>query len=614
MRLVEADIRDRLEDQRTSLEEQMQEKGHLTEEAAVRRAYQLLAPQVLGLRQRLDLEMPTLREFSEAACAECQEGLKSLQAEHGIQIGQLGRELVVMGGELHEVGTGLERTTKGLEKLNVARQETMQALESVRSEVLIAAEVLHNRLAEVSQRVATTIEERWCRRLQERLDATEAALHDLDGRSGIQASSNLGSLKLLEDSFLSRLEMLRSDVLEKAKMHADEATTSLRAELDSRLVGEFERRLHEYQVCSEARMAALAGELRDHTAAAARDALASAERSSEARTSSYAGESAELVDAVRREAAAEMKRREKMEERWSQQLREARVSSDAADTLLRSTLEALSSRTEGLEQELLTLRGNISENQLSLDESLSSIRGEVRERASKTELAESTDIIKAGLRDSLARVDALAASMKGQSKWLEDRVKQLAERCCDAEREASAATQRMQHEAAAVNDEVCLVRAAATSLTHGVLRIAHVLGLIRGEPQSWLLQSAYGPSQRRNRGFDVSDLLQWEERGQSLASQVVQQWSPYEEAGAPNVLALLDRKAHHSDIRSIRSAMGDRRLARMNETASTMFTTTLGTTSGSPVSEPSAKLEHLPAVCFAGSPRSSKSISAPKVR
>eukprot|EP00929_Paragymnodinium_shiwhaense_P034655 TRINITY_DN18821_c0_g1_i1.p1 TRINITY_DN18821_c0_g1~~TRINITY_DN18821_c0_g1_i1.p1 ORF type:complete len:899 (-),score=326.24 TRINITY_DN18821_c0_g1_i1:252-2948(-) len=109
---------------------------------------------------------------------------------------------------------------------------------------------------------------------------------------------------------------------------------------------------------------------------------------------------------------------------------------------------------------------------------------------------------------------------------------------------------RMQQETTTLGSEVSKVRAAATSLTHGVLRALQIIGLLNNEIE--VVPKDSGRLVPRRFGVEVADLLDWESTGQSLAMRVSQPWKEIELAtGADSMLAMVAKKANQQDLRAV---------------------------------------------------------------
>jgi len=109
---------------------------------------------------------------------------------------------------------------------------------------------------------------------------------------------------------------------------------------------------------------------------------------------------------------------------------------------------------------------------------------------------------------------------------------------------------RMQQETTTLGGELSRLRAASTSLTHGVLRSLQIIGLINSEME--IVPKDSGRLIPRRYGVEVGDLLDWEGNGQSLAARVGEPWKEvYIATGAESMLSLMKGKASEQDLRAV---------------------------------------------------------------
>jgi len=163
--------------------------------------------------------------------------------------------------------------------------------------------------------------------------------------------------------------------------------------------------------------------------------------------------------------------------------------------------------------------------------------------------------------DSTARIKVFEIAADKQHAFFDDQSKELAERCYQAQSEASDTRSRMQRESAALGGELSTLRSAATSLTHGVVKSLQIIGLLGRELEPPPARATDGqtrqqPMSARRTGVDVADLLEWEKTGHGLASRLEKEWQPFDAAGLPNLLTLLERKANEADVRMLRASIG----------------------------------------------------------
>jgi len=125
------------------------------------------------------------------------------------------------------------------------------------------------------------------------------------------------------------------------------------------------------------------------------------------------------------------------------------------------------------------------------------------------------------------------------------------------------------------------LRAAATSLTNGVIKGLQVLGFVREEEslrrivldsepcgQLSLATVASAPVSARStttgksgdgsfRNIEIEDLLEWEKMGKSLSSRISRQWHGKEVAGVPSIMAMLEKKADVGDLDELKLLLRD---------------------------------------------------------
>mmetsp|Transcript_46882 Transcript_46882/g.111602 ORF Transcript_46882/g.111602 Transcript_46882/m.111602 type:complete len:879 (-) Transcript_46882:111-2747(-) len=242
---------------------------------------------------------------------------------------------------------------------------------------------------------------------------------------------------------------------------------------------------------------------------------------------------------------------------------------DDADASVKKLEERISETATSLSTPWQRKWDSLEGRFVELQQSISSIADEkttevarldalLKEKVARDELQEGVKAAMHKAAEVTVQISALEMAMQRQQGGFEAEARDLAAQCHAAQAEATEAKSRMQRETSALGSELSQVRAAATSLTHGVVKALQVLGLLREEVEVTDPKGQDGKALlvHRRWGIDVGDLLEWEKSGQPLASRVAQQWHPFERAEVPTVLALIERKANEADLRMLRAAIG----------------------------------------------------------
>jgi len=232
---------------------------------------------------------------------------------------------------------------------------------------------------------------------------------------------------------------------------------------------------------------------------------------------------------------------------WQQHLRDANDRLVAADVETRSLVERIGERaSQQLGSEVYSLKAKLVATSDAFSEEIANVRSEMKPFALRTELADSTAASARVTADLHKLIQGIDSVLDRQRERIESVFSVLSERVETLSSEAVDFKARTQQETVTLGGELSGMRAAATSLTHGVLRALQVIGLLHREidvlPQR-LDDGGRAALVQRRLGVEVGDLLEWEKKGSSLASRVNQQWRAYEAMGASSVLALMERRA-----------------------------------------------------------------------
>mmetsp|Transcript_129404 Transcript_129404/g.335551 ORF Transcript_129404/g.335551 Transcript_129404/m.335551 type:complete len:734 (-) Transcript_129404:44-2245(-) len=168
--------------------------------------------------------------------------------------------------------------------------------------------------------------------------------------------------------------------------------------------------------------------------------------------------------------------------------------------------------------------------------------------------------------DSSSRLSAVENALDRQRGQLERIDRNLRERCDSTSSELNTMSSQMQHKVVSLGTELTSVRAATTSLTQGVLKGLQVVGLLHDSAEVFPPRTADGvvPSECRQWGPGLRDLLDWEHAGVPLASRIEQQWRTAVQPGASelprSLIALVQQKADGKDLLKLHSALRRRSL------------------------------------------------------
>eukprot|EP00747_Dinoflagellata_sp_TGD_P183391 gnl/TRDRNA2_/TRDRNA2_38236_c0_seq1.p1 gnl/TRDRNA2_/TRDRNA2_38236_c0~~gnl/TRDRNA2_/TRDRNA2_38236_c0_seq1.p1 ORF type:complete len:960 (-),score=237.73 gnl/TRDRNA2_/TRDRNA2_38236_c0_seq1:130-3009(-) len=296
------------------------------------------------------------------------------------------------------------------------------------------------------------------------------------------------------------------------------------------------KHIHDLEVKVMAALEGRAAELKAHISGAAA-------RAEQVATAQQEQKEVLRLQKLTQEEAVERGRTELQETKCTleAQLQEAQKSSG----------ESLRAAHDYLDAELTRQRLTAAQTHHSNREELDSLRTAIELRAPQASLNDT-------VAWAAARFDELKADIQGEYSRAGATEGDLSTRCNAAQEGVAECKQRLQQEMHALGSELTRVRAAATSLTHGLVKALQVLGFLPQELEVLPPKGADGcsPLVHRRWGLEVADLLDWEQSGQSLAGRVAQKAATsLEAAGVPSLLALVERKADEAELRSLRTVV-----------------------------------------------------------
>eukprot|EP00927_Polykrikos_kofoidii_P044833 TRINITY_DN38709_c0_g2_i1.p1 TRINITY_DN38709_c0_g2~~TRINITY_DN38709_c0_g2_i1.p1 ORF type:complete len:695 (-),score=119.84 TRINITY_DN38709_c0_g2_i1:441-2525(-) len=243
-------------------------------------------------------------------------------------------------------------------------------------------------------------------------------------------------------------------------------------------------------------------------------------------------------------------RRELQTERW----RTENFSSDAA----RLNKQRAANLEVNLEKEVVCIRQSLFDLQTKLKEQGDAWCAEIRSRPTSCELSEISTFSKRTCTNLASTINENVSRLEATDAYVSARLSSTEQAAVDV-------GSRQQREIITLGTEVARLRAASTSLTNGVVKALHVLGLVHDDIFS--PASATDSNSRRNAGVgnercdgsssadvrqrrvEVEDLLLWEKAGRSLASRVGQTWQRNDPASdTRTVLAAVDQKADSHEL------------------------------------------------------------------
>lgn len=232
--------------------------------------------------------------------------------------------------------------------------------------------------------------------------------------------------------------------------------------------------------------------------------------------------------------------------RLEQMLQDAlrRVESVAVEA--QKLVESSSARTSAhLGSEVARLRAEIGSVEDVVAADVAEVRKVVQASASTQQLAEITCDATSAVAATCAleaRLGKLSEVVDKQRSFVEDGVQNLQARCQEIHGDFGNLRACTQKETATLGSEVSLLRAAAGSLTQGVVAGFQTIGFLKLDAD----EAGHTAPIR-----DMCDLLEWEKGGCPLSARVANGWAAAEPQQAPNMLALLAQKASEDDLRMV---------------------------------------------------------------
>lgn len=560
LRNVEAGIHNRLQGHKIDLEERLVHSVRNAEESAVQRAEDLISPKVSKLHTRLNEELPAVRGQLDEAFSSCQTEVLQTQLALNNSSHSLSLQIVKVRELFPPLQAAIDRNSCALTELERVPPQLWRALDAARDDQKTAVQELSVQIADMERHIEERLEEKWCTKLQQRIEAAERVLRDVDDRARQHSTDAVHTAALIEDHLLSKVRQLQDYALDEAKKYAGEAAQGVREEiLDRQIIENLEKRLAECAIHLDARVAATENRLRADFTVSSVEVLTAAEKESEKKVANLAANINERFEGMTQETQTLQKTLLEKDAALHAKMDTTKQNLEAAHALAGVELAGVDSRTHDLEAGAVRFQKFLEELCEKNDNDFSAVHKDMALRATKTELLDTIDHVRTSADSAVAQASELEASFQNHCKWLDKQVAEVTSRCHGAEVEATDAKSLVRREAAALEDEVRTVRAASTSLLHGVLRAVQVVGLLREEPEVQKVQAHEGRDlmSRTQQGPDLSELLAWEKAGRSLSARIMHEWRRFEASGSPSILALIDRKASDVDVRAVKLALND---------------------------------------------------------
>lgn len=571
LRQIEGTLQQELAEQRLCLDRKVEDCIHSCE-ASIVQVEERFEPQFQELRRELHealAQLPLAR--LEAAIGGC-------AADGEAAWGRLGRELQALNVEIFDMHAQLPPLRKNLEEqakvllrlqedLPARLQEEVAGLRRELADSLVDRSLLRGlRSSAETTRVlargqgdaAEDVGEGArlvLRQLQNRIDDVAGMASAVDDRAQQQANTAMGAVSLVEQQLTVLVDNLRHDI-ERSGRSSKQAVEELRTELrqGQQLV---DRSLEGCHGRLEARAASYEAELRDFRAST-EDRLAAMERSFVAQVTNLSEAFTRGFAAAQRERQAQAQAQEAAtataDDRHCQMLDRLKQVSGEAQSLVEGAKQTMAAQLEAASTKLSDgIAGAREAARLDLERAREDLEKQVLLAREHGETAAASVSAEVG-----RRVEQLEIATECLRSWSDRHVGELNARCAAAVAETSDGWHRARRELTALGGELARVRAGATSLTQGVLSLAEVVGVL-GElplPKTQRRRGDLGGSLPRFVRVDVEDLLEWDRVGKSLADVLLDQWHSWAKAGAPHLLALLERKVEHEDMQMVRSLLG----------------------------------------------------------
>jgi len=592
LRNVKADIRRELAEHHLQLEAKIEGSARLAEETAVRRAEELLAPRIQTNRAQLEEELPRFNARMQQVLVGCQkdceqhtrtvantwaealkaetEGiheevtqLRNLIHKNAVTVQELAEAQPVMKRSIEDLAADVRRRDEEAHRA-IARMvtETSETVEQRWSRRLCEEiKTCQRAIARMVTETSETFEQRWSRRLCEEIKTCQEVSREVGARSRQQHADTISAISLAEDSLVARMEQLKLHMREEATKFAAEAGERCKAEIvGMRIEENVEQRLNGLQMSSDARLEVYESNLRAEIAANVKEVRGANEAWTEAKVTQLAEHLGEAIESMRAEAADKANSLRDTAKDLQFQIKDANKQLEAHSDVTAMAHANIRERLDGHDADISGPGGLRQElSSFWSGEGFQALRADVEARATRIELGDTAAALQRLCDEGNQRINDMHATIEGQRQWLDKSSRDWLKRCQGAEADAAEAKMRAEREASSLGEELRVVRAASTSMLHGVLRVTQVLGLLRNEPDARTLQAHEGQGlhARTRRGPDIGELLVWEQAGRSLSNRLQQEWRVYEESGAPSILAMLERKATHMDLHTVKLALKD---------------------------------------------------------
>jgi len=521
----------------------------------------------------LFLRIDSDRSTFEAKCTELQDGINATEAHYSRLL------------------------EKDLPKILERQKQFDIALAALRSESEEARAKLREHLEGTQQQLQIAFDQKSLELHQEQKEAR------MDAEQALQKTT---------ESMRKELHTEFSEGLQRVQQRVDE----MRAEASNALASEVAERRAALRVIDDSLRQHFQDSIQD-VRLALMSSISAVNSRIEAAEQRHEGLAAELVG-LREALDVQCQKQRDDTERLETQLKAAGLRTDTLEGWTKNALDELRRNMEDhLAHEAANLWVEISRVRSLNQEDIDKMREDMPVFATKEDVAEVTKLAKFAVsetNEAQLHIRAAEQAVDRHREFWESQARNLAKRCDEVEGDVSRIKLRIHQETYALGTELSQLRCAATSLTHGVLTALQVLGFLHedllNQPRAALppvtLSPTEGSSERRL-GIDVSDLLEWEKSGRSLAVRVTQRWNAFEPAGTNSLLSLVSRKAEDQDVQRLRACLNLAVPFPKSPVAGKPWTpsTTAGgsayyetpmQTFGSPWSEPGIDVQPLPPV------------------
>lgn len=438
LRLVEADIRGQLSEHKAGLQAQLLDSTRQSEESAFTRAEALTLQHAAALRGRVEEVNLVAIDRAEAAAVDSRRGDEAVRLELVDVSRSLRGEIFDVRAKLPGLHQEIRDIFAATQGLRDAHSELRQLLEGMREEFHQKLDekdgAVHNELLNVTRDIIKDVEDKF-RRLQARADHAEAALNLGVGEARREALVATDTAALVERHLVAKIEDSRVFATEEAGRCANETANIIREE-SQELAEKFRRRVLDYEVTVDRRVAAFDTVLRGILDKSITECLDNANRHSENAVNALATHIDELVQATRADLEAQGKTHTECAAKWREQLSELKKNFDAANVLAQRSIEQLQDCTAHLGRDSAELREDLRQTQHKFANCLKAVDMQLQEKASKAEALESSKTAHAAAVQTHDKLEKFAAVLDGQRRWLDDRIHHVSTRCHGAEVEA----------------------------------------------------------------------------------------------------------------------------------------------------------------------------------